>query len=77
MFSFIDVSLFFAPQRSQSTTEEIIKNSVCLCVLCGEFYLNQLYELIEKELRIRRTAGGFGMELGREPRIALVADAFV
>lgn len=37
----------------------------------------QLHELVEKEFRVRRTGGSLRVELGREPRIALVADALV
>ena len=35
------------------------------------------HEIIEHELRIHRARAGFGMELGREPRVCLVPDAFV
>ena len=42
---------------------------------CNAFYLGN--ELVEQELGIDGTAAGFGMELGREPRLCLVPDAFV
>ena len=39
--------------------------------------LQQLHELVEEELGIRRSAGGLGVELGREPGVVPVADTLV
>ena len=43
----------------------------------GQKGLEQLYKLIEDELRIGRPAACFGMELGGEERLRLMADSFV
>lgn len=40
-------------------------------------YLEVFQEFVENKHRVYRTSTGFGVELGREEGLALVADAFV